>query len=159
MRYWATPPWTSREQALDQIQRDAQYLADGSALRLALEPAAGNNILGTVSLFAFNEQSQRAELGYILARAAWGQGLMHEALAALVSYAVQTLALRRLEADIDPRNERSARSLARLGFTREGLLRERWVVAGEVSDTALYGLLARDWAATRSGAIMTDIAR
>ena len=151
MRYWATPPWTAREQALDQIRKDAQYLADGSALRLALEPADGNNILGTVSLFAFNEQSQRAELGYILARAAWGQGLMHEALAALVSYAVQTLALRRLEADIDPRNERSARSLERLGFTREGFLRERWVVAGEVSDTALYGLLARDWR-TRSGA-------
>jgi ribosomal-protein-alanine N-acetyltransferase len=28
---------------------------------------------------------------------------------------------------------------------REGFLRERWIVAGEVSDTGLYGLLARDW--------------
>ena len=33
----------------------------------------------------------------------------------------------------------------RLGFQREGLLRERWIVAGEVSDTALYGLIRSDW--------------
>ena len=50
-----------------------------------------------------------------------------------------------MEADIDPRNHASARSLERLGFTREGLLRERWIVKGEVSDTALYGLLQREW--------------
>ena len=53
----------------------------------------------------------------------------------------------RLEADIDPRNVASARSLVRLGFRQEGHLRERWVVNGEVSDTDLYGLLRIDWAA------------
>jgi RimJ/RimL family protein N-acetyltransferase len=151
MRYWATPPWTSMEQAVDRIRQDNEYLAEGSALRLALEPNGGDGIVGAISLFAFVEQSQRAELGYILARPAWGQGLMHEALTALVSYAFQDLGLRRLEADIDPRNDRSARSLERLGFLREGLLRERWVVADEISDTALYGLLAREWSA-RHGA-------
>jgi RimJ/RimL family protein N-acetyltransferase len=103
-----------------------------------------------VSLFAFSEQSQRAEIGYILARKAWGKGLIHEALSALLTYAVENLKLRRIEADIDPRNQRSARSLERLGFTQEGLLRERWVVEGEVSDTALYGLLAREWTAAQS---------
>ena len=55
------------------------------------------------------------------------------------------MALNRVEADIDPRNEASARTLERLGFRREGLLRERWIVGDEVSDTALYGLLQRDW--------------
>lgn len=44
------------------------------------------------------------------------------------------------EADIDPRNALSQC----LGFIREGLWRERWCVAGEISDSALYGLLARD---------------
>jgi ribosomal-protein-alanine N-acetyltransferase len=57
--------------------------------------------------------------------------------------------LRRLEADTDPRNAPSIRALERLGFVREGLLRERWVVAGEVSDSALLGLLRRDWDARR----------
>jgi RimJ/RimL family protein N-acetyltransferase len=44
-------------------------------------------------------------------------------------------------------NLASARSLARLGFRKEGQLRERWIVAGEVSDSGLYGLLASGWAA------------
>lgn len=70
---------------------------------------------------------------------------MHEALRCFVDHLFSAVALHRLEADIDPRNAASARSLGRLGFQREGLLRERWIVANEVSDSALYGLLASDW--------------
>lgn len=160
MRYWSTPPWTTPQQAVERIEQDRAWLEEGSALRLALVPrdGAGNSggdeppaLLGTVSLFAFDGPSQRADIGYILAPRAWGRGLMHEALQALLSYAFGPLGLRRLEADIDPRNERSGRALERLGFRREGLLRERWVVAGEVSDSALYGLLAREWRAGHKG--------
>jgi RimJ/RimL family protein N-acetyltransferase len=57
------------------------------------------------------------------------------------------MALNRVEADIDPRNHPSAKTLERLGFQKEGHLRERWIVNGEVSDTGLYGLLASDWRA------------
>ncbi|MCW5506536.1 GNAT family N-acetyltransferase, partial [Pseudomonas aeruginosa] len=53
--------------------------------------------------------------------------------------------LNRLEAEIDPRNRPSAASLERLGFRQEGLLAQRWIVSGEVSDSALYGLLAEHW--------------
>jgi hypothetical protein len=44
----------------------------------------------------------------------------------------------------------SARVLERQGFVMEGLLRERWIVGGKKSDSALYGLLARDFEARRS---------
>ena len=70
---------------------------------------------------------------------------MHEALQALLGFAFTDLDLHRLEADIDPRNGASAAALVRLGFREEGLLRERWIVAGEVSDSQLYGLLRREW--------------
>ena len=98
-----------------------------------------------VAVFNFNEQSGRADLGYGLARRHWGQGYMHEALVAVIGYAFGPLGLRRLEADIDPRNEGSLRALDRLGFAREGLLRERWQVVDEISDSVLMGLLAREW--------------
>ena len=151
MRYWSTPPWTTPQQAVERIEQDNAWLEEGAALRLALVPRGaaeqdlGRGVIGTVSLFAFDAASQRAEIGYILAPRAWGRGLMHEALCALVAYAFGPLGLRRLEADIDPRNERSGKALERLGFRPEGLLRERWSVAGEVSDSALLGLLAREW--------------
>ena len=77
--------------------------------------------------------------------------MMAEAQVALLEFAVAPapagLGLHRLEADIDPRNTASRRSLERLGFQREGYLRERWLVAGEVCDTELFGLLGREWAA------------
>ena len=80
-----------------------------------------------------------------MASHAWGKAYMDEALRALLNYGFGELKLNRVEADIDPRNEASARSLERLGFRKEGYLRERWIVGDEVSDTALYGLLHRDW--------------
>jgi RimJ/RimL family protein N-acetyltransferase len=76
---------------------------------------------------------------------------MHEALQALLRFAFQTLELNRLEADIDPRNIASAKTLERLGFQKEGHLRERWIVNAEISDTDLYGLLQRDWQARSTG--------
>ena len=72
---------------------------------------------------------------------------MHEALQRLVRYAFEELDLHRLEADIDPRNEASERTLLRLGFVKEGYMRERWIVADVVSDSAVFGLLRREWTA------------
>ena len=152
MRYWSTPPWQSLDDATTCIERDRAAQVDGSSLRLLLEPAAGGPVVGAISLLGFVEASRRAEVGYILSRAAWGRGLIHEALGALLEHAFAKLSLRRIEADIDPRNERSARVLERLGFVREGFLRERWLVGDEVSDTAFYGLLAREWRAGSANA-------
>jgi RimJ/RimL family protein N-acetyltransferase len=76
---------------------------------------------------------------------------MHEALAALVGCAFTRMGLRRLEAEVDPRNGASGRALQRLGFTREGLLRQRWVDKGEAHDVEAYGLLKREWPAGAEG--------
>ena len=147
MRYWSSPPWTGLEQAQAMIAADAEDLRSGRHLRLGLVSKASARLIGTCSLFNFHEQCRRAEIGYGLARAAWGQGFMHEALSALLRFAFVELEMNRLEADIDPRNTASACSLERLGFRQEGHLRERWIVGGEVSDSSLYGLLRREWEA------------
>jgi RimJ/RimL family protein N-acetyltransferase len=55
------------------------------------------------------------------------------------------LSLRRLEAEVDPRNVRSARVLTRLGFVKEGLMRERWMTRGVPCSVNAYGLLQREW--------------
>jgi ribosomal-protein-alanine N-acetyltransferase len=149
MRYWSVPPWTSIEQARESIASDIGAMEAGHHLRLGLERKEDSALLGTCSLFNLHAASRRAELGYALDARAWGRGYMSEALVALVEYAFAELTLNRIEADIDPRNEASARSLARLGFKREGHLRERWIVDGEVSDTAFFGLLRSDWMSLR----------
>lgn len=147
MRYASSLPLTSLDQATAFIERDAAGMAAGETLRLGLERLDDDALIGTCILFHFNAQCRRAEIGYELRHDAWGRGYMHEALVELLRYAFCDLALNRIEADIDPRNAASAKSLERLGFAREGLLRQRWIVDGEVSDSALYGLLHGDWLA------------
>jgi ribosomal-protein-alanine N-acetyltransferase len=144
MRFWSSTPWESIERARSLIENDQKELAAGEHLRLGILLKEADTLIGTCSLFHFNAQSRRAEIGYGIAPTHWRMGFMHEAVSALIRYAFEELGMNRLEADIDPRNLASARSLEKLGFTREGLLRERWIVGGEVSDSALYGLLARD---------------
>lgn len=148
MRYWSTPPWPSVDSARDLIAKDQAAHATGEYIRLGIALKDTDVIFGTCTLFDFVTQCRRAELGYGMASAMWGRGYMHEALRALVTYGFDELGLNRIEADIDPRNEASAKSLERLGFVKEGHLRERWIVDGEVSDTDLYGLLRSDWMAT-----------
>lgn len=145
MRYWSYPPWTEPSQAQQWLLGVQEGYHSGTALQLGIERQADPVLVGTCTLFQFHAASRRAEIGYALGRPHWGCGYMHEALQALLHYAFQTLNLNRLEADIDPRNLASAKTLERLGFLKEGHLRERWIVSDEISDTDLYGLLNRDW--------------
>lgn len=121
-----------------------QTSASGESLACVLELRETGEALGECALFHANEQCRRAEIGFSLRRKYWSGGYMREAASAVIDHAFGTLRLNRLEADIDPRNVASAGLLERLGFVREGLLRERWIVGDEVSDSALYGLLASD---------------
>lgn len=150
MRYWSHPAWTSIASAREQIERDEVELAAGDHLRLGLVRKQDEVLIGTCSLFNFSRESRRCEVGYALHPDTWHQGFMQEALRLLRNYAFDKLDLNRLEADIDPRNLASAKSLKRLGFVQEGLLRQRWIVGDEVSDSALYGLLRDDWRAPKA---------
>ena len=76
---------------------------------------------------------------------------MGEALAALLDHAFGEMGLHRVEADTDVANHRSLALLERLGFRREGVLRERWLVEGSHSDSHFLGLLDREWHARRRG--------
>jgi RimJ/RimL family protein N-acetyltransferase len=144
LRYWSSTAWLHIAQAVDNIEQTLRAYQDGDSLRLALVLPDGE-LIGTATLYGFDRRNHRCEIGYMLARPHWGKGYMREALAALIGYGFGTLELHRIEADIHPDNIASARILESLQFLREGHLRERWFVGGEVSDSIIYGLLRGDW--------------
>ena len=145
VRYWSSPPWTELVQAETSLARTLDGYRSGQALRMGIVLNATAELVGECNLRDFYEQNRRAEIGYALARPHWGKGYLTEALTAFLNHAFNDMLLNRIEADIHPDNLASAKSLDRLGFRQEGLLRERWIVGDEVSDTAFYGLLAADW--------------
>ena len=145
MRYWSRPAMTGIAEA-EALYRDIKRNEEaGTYFQWGIARREDDLVIGTCTLFRIEKEHRRAELGYILRRDHWGRGLAHEALTAVVEHAFGTLGLHRLEADIDPRNAASIRSVERLGFKPEGRLRERFFVAGEIQDSLIYGLLAPEW--------------
>lgn len=107
----------------------------GAALLWVLVERATDTVIGTLVLFHFVDGIEQAEVGYVLGRDHWGQGLMGEALRALCGEAFGSLGLERLLAQVDPRNTASIRLLERLGFGDPVLLGENTLIKGEVCDT------------------------
>ena len=145
MRYWSSGPLANREAAAALQREIADSNEKETMIKWGLALRDSNLVIGTTTLFNLSLDNGRAEIGYALGSAHWGKGYMNEALRALVAHAFEVMNLRRLEADVDPRNAASIRTLERLGFQREGFLRERWHVCGEIQDAFFYGLLRREW--------------
>lgn len=150
VRYWSHPVMQSLDEAKARIARGVGFFADRSAVPWGLIRRDTGELVGTLDVFHFNFQHRRGEIGYSLHSSYWGRGWMSAAMKVALDWTFSHLELHRLEADTDPRNENSIRLLERLGFQREGTLREKWYVAGEISDSAIFGLLRPEWEARRT---------
>lgn len=149
VRYWSHTAWPHRDEATIYLEAIENGFQAGDLFQWGIALRGDDRVIGTVTLYAVDHTQGRAEIGFALARDHWGRRYAREALTVLVEHAFDALALRRIEADVDPRNLPSLRTLENLGFRREGYLRQRWQVAGELQDSVLMGLLAADWQATR----------
>jgi RimJ/RimL family protein N-acetyltransferase len=145
MRFWSTPVFRERAQAEKLIAQVRQSFATRSCIQWGIARREDDVVLGTCTLFRIEPVHRRAEIGFALRRGDWGRGLAGEAVATALEFAFGPLDLIRIEADVDPRNDRSIRLLERLGFEREGYLRNRYIVSGEIQDTLFLGLLREDW--------------
>ncbi len=144
-RFLPYPTWQSIADGQAWFARCQVLVATGAALQFVVIEKASATVVGTCLLFRHEATSERMELGYVLGRAHWGQGLMREALTVLISHAFTAHGLRRLEAEVNPDNRASDALLRRLGFTHEGVLRKRWKAKGAVYDINFYGLLSDEW--------------
>ena len=142
--------WRAMSDAEAWLGRVEKSQATGTALQFVIAENATDYAIGTALIFRYDEGSARAELGYVLGRAYWRTGAMFEALHALIDQAFGAMALRRLEAEVNPHNAASIALLERLGFKREGLSRERWVNKGVPTDVVTFGLLSRERPVTAS---------
>lgn len=140
--------WQTLDDARAWLARVEALVAAGSTRQLVLQHRDHGGVIGALLFHRYEAASRRAEIGYVLGRAHWHQGLMREAVAAACSHAFTALGLRRIEAEVNPDNVASCRLLEGLGFQLEGRLRQRWTAKGNTYDTCLYGVLGQEWSAT-----------
>jgi RimJ/RimL family protein N-acetyltransferase len=88
-----------------------------------------------------------AEWGFAIGSAYWGTGVFQEGAELLITFALETVGVHRLEARAAVRNGRGNAALRKIGAVQEGLLRKSFLKNGEYLDQALWTILDEDWKA------------
>jgi [ribosomal protein S5]-alanine N-acetyltransferase len=128
------------------IERYRGRWASGELSKWAVVLPPDDRLVGTCGFNEWSPAHGWAELAYDLAQAHWGRGLMRQAVAVVLDWAFRERALNRVHAYVRVDNRRSGRLLERLGFVREGCLRNYRVCRGQPHDFSVYSVLRSDWA-------------
>ncbi len=113
----------------------------------AIELTAERELIGDVYV-RLHDNRKQAEIGFTVARAYQKRGFASEAVGAVLDRLFRRQGLHKVTGECDARNTASAALMERLGFRREGLLRQQTFIKGEWTDDLLFGLLATEWPAT-----------
>ncbi|MEJ7602616.1 MAG: GNAT family protein [Kofleriaceae bacterium] len=128
------------------VSARARWWHEGRGVTFAITRRDENELLGSVSLRRY-ARDRRAELGYWLSTAAWGQGYASEATRATVMFGFQELGLARIYAQVLAGNGASMRVLEKLGMVNEGTKRQHIKKGRHLHDIVLFGLLRAEWTA------------
>jgi [ribosomal protein S5]-alanine N-acetyltransferase len=145
MRFVCRPLVQNEAEAKVWFDRIDQSLQANEGINWAICWKNDPKMFGSMALWRFDKENYRAELGYMIPPQYWGQGIISEALAAVIPYAFNDLKLHSLEGQIDPRNAASGRVLEKQGFRQEAYFRENLHYNGEFLDTAVFSLLEKWW--------------
>jgi ribosomal-protein-alanine N-acetyltransferase len=143
MRFWNQPVYTKRIETERAIRNFIDCTP--SYYRFwAVAEAGTDRCLGLVNYHDGHIRSKRASIGYIITPARHRQGFATEAVSAMLDFCFGELGLHRAQAFIHPDNSASIALVEKLGFSREGLLRDNLRVGEVWRDDLLYARLATD---------------
>ncbi|GAB3036288.1 GNAT family protein [Parafrigoribacterium mesophilum] len=137
--------YLERRRAMTRLTRDGDGLIYAAELP---DPAGGHSrVIGDMSVCLKSAADAQLEVGWVFHPAAHGQGFATEAAMAIFDLCFGALGAHRVFAELDPRNEVSARLCSRLGMRQEAHLRGNQTFKGEWADTACYAILDSEWGA------------
>lgn len=145
-KYNTGPAYQHLDQAADLIEAITNSYREQDEIRWGITLRQGDNsVIGLCGYNYWNRRDHRGSIGYDLARAYWGYGIMTEAIQAVVTFGFEQMGLNRIEADADARNVASIRVLEKIGFRREGIQREQFFDGGIFHDLVLFSLLKSEY--------------
>jgi len=146
MRFWDGPASVDLAQTAKRVEQSVRASPEWHAAWGVVLTRNPPTLVGMVNYHRREPWNRRLEVGYILARPYWRQGLMREAMVPFIDYCIEKLNTHRIEAMIEPGNVDSLRLVEHLGFKRESEpMRDRLQVAGEFRSVFMYALLASEW--------------
>ncbi|TCN25226.1 GNAT family N-acetyltransferase [Mesobacillus foraminis] len=151
MKYYGLNPFQSINDALDEISWYQSIQKNKTGIRWGITLKDQGAVIGSCGFHNSVLQHFRTEIGFELSKDHWGKGIAFEAVQAIISYGFEHLDLQRIEALIEPPNSSSQRLVEKLGFIREGLLRNYEFTCGKFDDLYMYSLLKQDFDEVKNG--------
>jgi len=139
-RYLDRPKATSAEDAKAFINKINSAIDANHSLFWAICFKEQSKLIGTICLWNFSEEQDKAEIGYELLPQFHGKGIMQEALSSIIDFGFQTLQLINIEAWTRNQNGASKKILERNHFTRNHDLEKKIDSAIEGPDLIIYSL-------------------
>ena len=143
-RFLLEDPWTPQQAQENLTKRMTKNGLEGPSGALSLTIDKGEQSIGDVSVWFTDQPHRVAEIGWVLDPSHGGHGYAREAVRAVIRFAFDEYALHRLVAQMDARNEASARLAASVGMRQEAHHLQDYWSKGEWTDTLIFALLSTD---------------
>ncbi|RFB13565.1 N-acetyltransferase [Bacillus sp. HNG] len=140
-RYYGQDPITELKQAEQFVEFFEKSYIEKRGIRWGIELKEREGLIGTIGFNAWSPKHKRAEIGYELHPQYWRKGYISEAASEVIRYGFNELGLTRIGAVVFLENEASNDLLKKLGFEKEGVLRNYMYQNGVPHDTNVYSLL------------------
>lgn len=141
MRFIPRPLAVAPEDSKVLIDNMLKGIEDKSSINWAITLSGDDTLIGVAGFVRTNLANHSAEIGYLLNSKHQGKGIMNETVAAIINHGFNQLNLNRIEAIIDPRNIASEKLLQKLGFEKEGHLKQNVFFNNSYLDSVYYALL------------------
>lgn len=143
-KYNSGAAYTDPNQALNLIERSLAGFQNKSSLYWAITIIGSDTVVGQAGFNCWDSDNNSAEVGFDLKRDQWRQGIMTEALSAILSFGFNFMGLNRVGAQVSTYNESSKALLEKLKFQHEGKQREQYFEDGKYHDLDLFAVLRRE---------------
>lgn len=144
-RYTLWRPHSSLAQTRRFIANVRKNYRSGSPENWGIEDRADAKLIGTIGFFYYDALNRKGEIHYALSQKYSGQGLMSEAVKAVMRFGFTRLRLNRIEAKCMPDNKASERVMQKCGMRYEGLMRKALLAKGRFVDLKAYAILKSEF--------------
>lgn len=144
MKFYGMYPIKEVKEAENLISSLNKAYEEKKSIRWGIILKEEDKLIGTCGYHNWNKSYFRAEMGYELSSDYWRKGYITEAIKGIIPFGFNEMNLNRIEAQVYPENKASNKCLQKLGFVKEGVIREYAFFRDKFEDLVMYSLLKND---------------
>lgn len=145
MKFIPRPLVKTEEDALNHFKMIDEKIEKNEGINWAITVKENPKLIGIIGHYRIQPENHRCEIGYMILPQYNGQGIVTEAIKAVLEYGFEDMNMHSIEAVIDPDNIASERVLQKNGFVKEAHILENEYYDGKFWDTVIYSILKRNF--------------